>query len=83
MNNAKTHNPSVNPQQKGTHANFAVWALGLITLVVFCNTPRTPHKDVGSRVGRIRSAQRTNKTDRPDVCAANPPSIQSALRSAR
>lgn len=38
MNNAKTHNPSVKPQQKENHANFTAWALGLITFVVFCNT---------------------------------------------
>ena len=38
MNNAKTHNPSVKQQQKGTHTDFTVWALGLIALVVFCNT---------------------------------------------
>jgi hypothetical protein len=38
MNNAKTHNSSVNPQQKGTHTDFMVWALGMITFVVFCNT---------------------------------------------
>ena len=32
MNNAQTHNPNVKQQQKGTHADFTMWALGVLVI---------------------------------------------------
>jgi len=59
MNKAQTHNSSVKRQQKGTHTNFTAWALGLITLVVFCNTAaaiNSPVKaDAASQARRVET----------------------------
>jgi hypothetical protein len=34
MNNAQTHNQSVNPQQKGTHTLFAMFGLAVLTVAI-------------------------------------------------
>lgn len=34
MNNAQTHNSSVKPQQKGTHANFAILTLAVLVIAI-------------------------------------------------